>query len=1086
MRRFLTATFIVSLVFLLFSPALARAQAVANAQIHGTVTDATGAVVAGVTVKATQTATGQVQSTISNSDGTYVLPNLPVGPYTLEATLQGFRTYVQSGIVLEVANNVQVNVALQVGSVSQQTQVTADATMVQNQDTSVSEVIDQRRIVDLPLNGRQATDLIVLTGGAVVPPNSSRVITTHDYANAVGVSVAGGQINGNNYLLDGGDHNDSHSNVNLPFPFPDALQEFSVETNGVSARYGVHPGSVVNAVTKSGSNQIHGDLFEFVRNGDFNARNFFAPTQDTLHRNQYGGTVGLPIVKDKLFFFTGVQETAIRTAPPQSIAYVPTQAVLNGDFSTVESAACQSNHKAVTLIDPSSGQPFVNNYISPTRFSTPALNLLKNIPISSDPCGKYIYAVPSPSNELQAIGRVDWLQSTKHSIFSRYFFADYNNPWSYNGDLLTTTRAGLAERTQSIVLGDQYTITPSTVNAVHLTFARLAIHRTAPDTMPNPVSLGVNMFNIYPNFTDLSVTNKFSVGGGSNAPAYYTRNQYHFADDLDMVIGRHHLAYGVELLDFQMNTANVYQGNGEFTFNGSLTNDALADFLIGRESTVTQTNQDQGALRQRYIGVYAQDDMQATPRLNVHFGVRWEPLLPEHDSQGRGNSFSLADFIAGQKTSRYVNAPPGIFFPNDPGIPAADAYNRYLDFAPRVGFAWDPTGNGKFSIRSSYGIFFDTPQSYLFSPLSLDPPWGDQIALSAPAGGFANPYATYAGGNPFPLPNPPTKNAIFPQQGAYENVPLHLRHAYMQQWDFSVERQLRSNWLISATYIGNKSTHLYSADEQNPAIYGPGATLTNTNQRRLLYKLNPAAGVYYATINLLDDGDNANYNALRLSARHRFGHNFTLLSVYTYSHCLQDAETLPNKLSGNQYQNPYNRNADYGACDYDIRHNLVNSIVVNSPKFSNRAVEALAGNWQLAFQITAHSGFPFSPLTGVDASLTGVGLDRPNVVGNPYVQNLNTLLWVTPSAYVANVPGTYGNAGANSLVGPGYFDWDTNLSRFFPIHEQQRVELRFEFFNMLNHTNFANPVNNLHSSTFGLIQSAADPRILQFAAKYLF
>jgi hypothetical protein len=1086
MKEIILATRIVAAAFLLLIPVPGFGQAVSSGQFHGTVTDATGASVPSVHIRATQTNTGQVRSTISNTDGSWVLPNLAVGPYTLDASADGFKRYVQSGITLQVGNNIQINIALQLGAVTQQLEVTADAAMVETQDTSVSQVIDQRRIVDLPLNGRQATDLILLSGGAAMPPNSSRVITTHDYANAVGVSVSGGQINGNNYLLDGGDHNDSHSNVNLPFPFPDALQEFSVQTNGVSARYGVHPGSVVNVVTKSGSNQIHGDLFEFVRNGDFNARNYFARAQDTLRRNQFGGTVGAPVIKDKLFLFSGFQATRIRTAPPTSIAFVPTQAALGGDLSTIDSAACQSNHKAISVLDPSTGQPFPNNVIPTSRFSAPSQALLKQLPVSSDPCGRVVYSIPSPSDENQYIGRADWVQSSKHSIFGRYFIADFNNPFFFNGNLLTTTRSGLEERTQSVVIGDQYTFTPTIVNSVRLTFGRLAINRNVPAQMPNPVSIGVNMFNTYPHFIDLSVTSRFTIGGGSNAPAYYTRDQYHFADDLDMVRGRHHLAYGVELLNYRMNTRNVSLSNGEFTFNGSLSNDPLADFLLGRPSGLADANPDEAGLRQWYAGAYVQDDIKLAKGLNFHAGVRWEPFLPEYDRAGRGNYFSQAAFLAGQKTSQYVNAPAGLLFHPDPGIPISYADSRYLDFAPRIGLAWDPTGSGKMSIRSSYGIFYDTPESYLIAPFSQDTPWGSQISLVAPAGGFANPYATYPGGNPFPTQIPPSRNSVFPQQGAYVNMPLNLHHPYVQQWDLSVERQIGRDWLASVTYIGNKATHMYSSEDINPAVYLPGATVGNTNQRRALYLLNPAQGAYYSSIRQLDDGDNTNYNGLRLSLQHRFSHNFTLLSVYTYSHCLQDAETLPNKLTGNQYQNPYSRNADYGSCDFDLRQNFVNSFVYESPKLANRVLNAVAGNWQLSFLISAHSGFPFMPLTGIDASLTGIGNDRPNVVRAPYVRDTSTLAWINAAAFQANTAGTYGNAGANSLVGPGFFDLDTNLTRLFTVHEKQRFELRFEFFNTLNHTNFANPINSLKSSTFGLLQSAADPRILQFALKYSF
>jgi len=1088
-RYAISGLMLASIVML--SPTEVNGQAVANAEIHGSVTDPSGAVVPGAMVRAVQTDTGQNLRTVTGSDGSYVLTNLPVGPYRLEVNSPSFSTYIQSGITLQVGNNVQINVALQVGAVTQDVKVTADAAMVETQDTSVSQVIDQRRIIDLPLNGRQVTDLILLSGGANVPPNAaSRVVTTHDYATAVGVSISGGQENGNNYLLDGGDNNDSHSNVNLPFPFPDALQEFNVQTNGVSARYGLHPGAVVNVVTKSGTNQIHGDLFEFVRNGDFNARNFFAPAQDSLRRNQFGFTIGGPVKKDRIFLFSGYQGTRTRTAPPQSISYVLTQQALNGDFSTLESAACQSNNKPVTLTDPANNNaPFPNNFISPSRFSAPAVALAKFIPVASNPCGKLNYSIPNPNNENQYVGRADWIQSNKHSVYGRYFIADFDNPPYYTNNILTTTRSGLEERSQSVTIGDQYSISPTIVNAFHATFARLAINRAVSQELPNPVSLGVNMFNFYPHFMDLSVSNKFSIGGGSNAPSVFVRNQFQYADDIDIIRGHHHMMFGFEMLALQMDEVNISLGNGEWTFNGSLSGDALSDYLIGRPSLLTNGNPVQIGLRQKYYGLYAQDDIQVRKGLNVHFGVRWEPSLPEHDVAGRGSHFSLPAYIAGQKSTVYDNAPPGLLFHGDPGIPAAYANGSYLDFAPRVGLAWDPKGDGQQSLRSSYGIFFDAPESYTNRDFALSSPWGNSVSLTAPAGGFANPYATYPGGNPFPTPYPPSKNAPFSLSGLYVNLPLDLHHMYSQQWDLSYQKQVAHNWMVSATYVGNKSVHLRSSIEANPAIYIPGAsTVANTASRRLLTRLNPAAGAYYSTITTVDDGLNTNYNALRLNMEHRFSNNFTLLMVYTWAHCLQNAEPLANRNSqgANYYQNPYNRNADYGACDFDIRHNLNTSFVYDSPKFANRALDLIAGNWQLGFLITARSGFPFNPTTGVDNSLTGVGQDRPNVVGSPYVRDTSSLVWINASAFAPNALGTFGNAGYNSLIGPSLFGFDTNLTRLFKIREHQRMELRFEFFNVLNHTNFNNPVSNLKSSAFGLIQSAADPRILQLAAKYTF
>jgi hypothetical protein len=328
---------------------------------------------------------------------------LPVGPYQLKVTASGFKTFVQSGIVLQVGNNVQINVPMQVGALSESVQVTASTEMVETKENTIAQVIDQRRIVDLPLNGRQPTQLILLSGAAFTTP-AGDLASSKNYFSSTTISVAGGQGEGLNYLLDGAEHVDSFSNVNLPIPFPDALQEFSVQTSSVPARYGLHPAGVVNAVTRSGTNEYHGDAFEFLRNGKVNARNFFAPAPDTLKRNQFGGTVGGKIIRDKLFFFAGYQGTRNRSNPPQSVSFVPNQAVLNGDFSTIDSSTCVAGGKGKTLTDPLTGKPFPGNIIPVSRFNQQALNLLKYIPPSSDPCGKIVYGVPRLAKILMRLG----------------------------------------------------------------------------------------------------------------------------------------------------------------------------------------------------------------------------------------------------------------------------------------------------------------------------------------------------------------------------------------------------------------------------------------------------------------------------------------------------------------------------------------------------------------------------------------------------------------------------------------------------------------------------------------------------------
>ena len=832
MNRLKITTCIAATVLALMAPGKVSAQAVNNASIHGVVQDTTGAVVANAQVKAIQTDTGRVQTAISGADGGYLLADLPVGGDSLEVTAPAFSKYEQTGIVLEVGQNVQVNIPLTVGAVSQEVHVAANAAMVETQDTSVSEVIDQKRIVDLPLNGRQATDLIALAGGAAAPPNAaSRDVTSHDYVNSVAISVNGGQINGNNYLLDGGDHNDSHSNINMPFPFPDALQEFSVQTSGISSRYGLHPGSVINAVTKSGTNSFHGSLFEFLRNGDFNARNFFATSQDNLHRNQFGGTGGGPIKKNKIFIFGGYQNTRNRTAPPSTISFVATPAALNGDFSTLDSAACQTSGKAKQLKN-AAGQPYPNNQIPASSFSTPALNLLKLIPTSSNPCGRLTYGIPNPSNEYQVVSRVDWVQSPRNNVLARYFILDYANPAVYTDNVLTLTRPGLLQRAQSIVLGDQFTVSPAIVNNFHFTYSRLAVNRSNPANMPGPQGIGVNIYEAVPNFLSVAVSNYFTVGGGSNAQAKFIRNQWQYADDIDWIKGRYHYSFGTEGIFGQMDQNNIGTANGAFTFNGSVTGDGLADYLTGNLYTIAAANPQINGLRQKYFAIYFQDDIQLSPRLTVHAGIRWEPSLPEFDAIGQGDHFSLANFTAGVKTGVFTNSPPGLLFYGDPGIPKAFANNSYDDFAPRIGFAFDPTGKGKESVRASYGIFFDQPESFTDSAFGVAPPWGNGLTLTNPTGGFANPFGGYPGGDPFPNPYPPVKTAPFNTAGTYINLPLGLHHTYMQQWNLSAEQAIGKRGTLSLSYVGSTGSHLIRETDLNQPLLSPTGNQDNLQARR--------------------------------------------------------------------------------------------------------------------------------------------------------------------------------------------------------------------------------------------------------------
>ncbi|PYS00830.1 MAG: hypothetical protein DMG12_16685 [Acidobacteria bacterium] len=433
------------LIFLL-SCASVWAQS-STAQINGTVKDQSGAVLPGADVTATQTATGAKRSAVTDETGSYTLTNLPIGPYTLEMALPGFRTYVRSGIVLQVNDNPVVNAILEVGQVAETVEVQANAALVETRSTGVGQVIDNQRVLELPLNGRQATELIFLAGMATPTAGAGLVSNVRNYP-TVAISVAGGLATGMTYVLDGGTHNDPYNNLNLPLPFPDALQEFKVETSALPAQYGHHSSAAVNAVTKSGTNEFHGDLFEFVRNGALNARNAFALTRDNLKRNQFGGTIGGPIVNNKLFFFAGNQTTIQRSTPSDSIMYVPTPAMLAGDFTAITLPACNTAGKQINL-----ALPFVGNRISPSSFSPAAIAILKQpgFPTTADPCGAIRYGRRAGSNEYITLGRVDYQASNKHSLFGRYLQARFDQPTDYDPkNLLALLNATLAFRVNSL------------------------------------------------------------------------------------------------------------------------------------------------------------------------------------------------------------------------------------------------------------------------------------------------------------------------------------------------------------------------------------------------------------------------------------------------------------------------------------------------------------------------------------------------------------------------------------------------------------------------------------------------------------
>lgn len=1082
-RQLLLAT---AIALLLAAPGSAQSTAVV--QISGTVFDPGGSAVAGAQIKALQTDTGFTRTTTSGPDGGYLLSNLPIGPYRLEASSQGFKSYAQQGIVLQVNTSPVINVSLELGSLSQEMEVRASAVMAETQTNSVSQVIDERRVVDLPLNGRQPTQLILLSGAAVTAPPSD-LASSKNYPSSTAIAVAGGQANGTYYLVDGGDHNDAFGAINLPIPFPDALQEFSVQTNAIPASYGVRAGAVVNMVTKSGTNQFHGDVFEFLRNGATNARNFFASTVDNLKRNQFGGTFGGPLVKNRLFAFGGYQGTRIRTAPPTNTVFGPTAAALQGDFNALESSACG---KERTITDPVTGKPFPNNQVPVSRFSPQALNFLKFVPTSSDPCGKQLIGVPSNSDEDQFLVRSDWIRSDRHTVFGRYYSTDLRNPGVFDGkSLLLTTRAGVLDRVQALTLGDSYSITPKAFNSFHFTWSRDYITRGPAGGLPTSSDIGLNVAPSEGNFPQFVVSGKFNTFCGTCSKAHINTSSFQTADDFSLSLGRHQLSFGADWihrdLDFQVST----QQNPEFDFNGQFTNDPLLDLLLGIPSTFIQGNLTRMAMVQNYFGLYVDDKLRFNSRLSINLGLRWEPYLPEHDTQGRATHFDMPAYLAGKKTKVFDNAPPGLFFAGDEGFPSGGTNHHLANFAPRLGVVWDLRGNGRTVVRSAYGILYDLPPIQYFDRFGFGPPWASTITIFSPAGGLADPFRGYPGGNPFPQPVPPPANAVFPAGGQFIDLPLNIRPSYMQQWNLSLQHQVKGDWLLSANYLGNKSTHRWVTTQMDPAVYipgtcgsGPCSTTANVNSRRVLALANPQAGQAFSSLVHVDDGANASYNGLLVSVNRRLQRHFSLLANYTLSHCISEGD-VQSEITGG-YQNPNSRRGERGNCVVDIRHIFNGSLVAETPHLRGGFGHKLVSDWEVSTIVTKRSGFWFSPSAGRDNSLTGVGADRPNVVADSHLDQPSLQRWFNTAAYVPNSTGAYGNAGRNSLQGPGSFNIDMALMRRISVRESQYLQIRAEAFNILNHPTFGLPRSGLTDANFGRILGANDPRILQFAMKYVF
>jgi hypothetical protein len=1137
MKRILITLYIVLWMAIPCAPVWAQA----TAQISGSVQDQSGAVLPGVEVTATQTETGISRMTVTNETGYYVLPNLPLGPYRLEAGLPGFRTFVQTGIVLQVNSNPTINLALQVGQVSEQVEVEANAGLVETRTLSVGQVMETSRIVELPLNGRNAQELLLLGGGAAQAAPAGGQL----FPGRLLISSAGTLGTSTDYTLDGIRHVDAYDGWPLPLPFPDALAEFKTEIGGMSAQQG--RGAQVSAVTKSGTNEFHGDLFEFLRNDLFNARPYFSLKGSTLKRNQYGGTIGGPVIKNKLFFFAGYQGTILRQDPADQRQFVPTAAMLAGDFTAFTSPACNGGRQ-ITL-----RAPFVNNRVDPSSFSPVALKLTARLPKTDNPCGEVTYGQKTVTDQKQLVSRVDYQFSDRHSLFGRFLYSADETPSSYKftPDNPLNVNNNRSSRSYAFTAGSTYLISSSTVNAFR--FSVIRDHSwVLPPQFFDATELGSKVYSAdFPKVMGISVTSGFGISLG---PARYAVTLYQLSNDLSTTRGTHQLGFGGRIGQSRTNVSDLSLIAPTFNFSGTTTGLGLADFLTGRVSDFNQGRVALNYSRMNYISAYAQDTWQIKPRLTMSYGLRWSPILPIVDNNRPVPvvlNFDMDRYRQGLRSTVFVNAPPGFLYPGDPGFvqnnngasaakPKADLWNPYWNsFAPRLGLAWDVEGNGRTSVRASYGLSYEEyPSNYRLGTSSAQAPWGSFTRILAPAGGFEDPWLGVPGGNLFPMRL--TKNMPFVAGGDYLPSNPNLNPTYTQSWNVSIQREITSGTLVSASYLGTGIRHTQAANALNPAIYVPGvgdaggncflngqptyfkvaagsacSTVANTQARRTLSFVNPAFANEIGRFGLIVNGGTQNYNGMLLSVQRRLNKGTTFNANYTFSHCVGDYSGRSNSGYGSgaaaTFQDPNNRKRDRGNCESDQRHSFNLSALAETPKFANRTLNVVAGGWRVAGIYRASTsgnivaangatggrtvtlGTPTSSSrssSGVDQCLCDISNQRPDLLlpdavyldksGRPGTQYLNRAAFGTPA------PGTLGNLGRATLRLPSTWQFDVALSRIFRFRETQSVEFRTEAFNVLNKFRTGSIDANLNSAQFGRIRNALDPRIMQFALKYLF
>jgi Carboxypeptidase regulatory-like domain/TonB-dependent Receptor Plug Domain/TonB dependent receptor len=1138
----------------------------ATGRITGVVTDPQGAAVPGAKIRVTNVSTNVHWVVVSNEDGAYQVLDLPIGSYKVDVERQGFAKTVTDVQALEINQTLRIDIRMKVGSVSETVSVEAQAAQVETANPTLGSTVTGATIQNLPLNGRNTLDLALTQPGVVpIADDLGAYGTSNGGSNGLGgISIAGGRGDAVTYLLDGGINNRVTSNQVVFNPNPEAVEEFRLLENNYTAEYGRNGGGTISEVIKSGTNSLHGSLYDYVRNDAFNASTFFDNAQGNprpiLKRNQFGGTVGGPITlpklvngKDRFFFFFGYQgQRQTATVHPQGSTgkvstYTPAE--LGGDFSQAASnggvdpfaacflsglnhnnpgftdgTVCQVNNPSGSGTIPGIPHPFYqsdpakafNGIIDPTKFDSVAQKFIAAGLIPTSPTGLVLPEGRETDNVDQYLGKFDFyatqndritltVGTNKEPILNPFFganvpgFSSNATTWDYFANI-----------------GYTKTFSSTMLNEFHATGQRW-YQTTVPASHPPALAaLGINVNSDDPfGPPQVSFNSGMLIGFDPNVH-WKSDNTYAFTDTLTWSRGRHTWKFGGRFAILQENSVYAYQTNGIFYLYGTGTtvgsgND-LADFLLGAPDEFYQSSKAPSNEHQRQYAAFAQDEWKVTPRLTLTLGLRYEYTSPETDK--RGFSFSI---IPGAQSQKFVNSPPGLVYPGDPGSPRGWYFPDYKDFAPRVGFAWDPFGNGKTSLRGGFGMFYDTLNGWMSDWATDEPPFAasaDIFFSPSPANAantiLSHPYETAGSPDPFPSQIPPPQNVNFAQLWLIPNgfgnsnnnfVDPHLKTPYIYQYNLSIERQVGNGLMAEVGYVGSSSHKLLTWLDANPFVPGTNTRLLNQG----------LASPNFGYLTTFAGKNNANYNGLLASLTKRetnvryLGQVFFTLA-YTWSHNLDNGSGFNSR---NTQIASYNHHALYGNSDFNVPQRLTFGGGWELPfaKAWSGGPKRLTTGWSLYPIVFAQSGIPLDVLAGIHqtASKPGPsGAGDPEIVrANQVVNSIQTLdphlpghFWFNPNDFqldpciaAGTCPfGFYGTYRRNSFRGPKHVNFDLSLEKATNlVGERARLIFRAEAYNIFNHTEFRPPAaTHITDGTFGLISGTYDPRILQLALRLTF